>query len=282
MSKGGGFTSRRLNSTGEPLTVPCGQCIGCRLERSRQWAVRNMHENALHFESCFITLTYDDDHLPYGNTLVLDHFQLFMKRLRKKHGPVRFFHCGEYGDQTFRPHYHALIYGWRPHDPELFSTKGDHPLYTSLSLASLWPAGHSTFGEVTFDTAAYTARYVTKKITGPRADDHYTSIDEDTGEITYRKPEYCTMSRRPGIGTPWLKKYGQETYTHDSVVMRGIEMKPPRAYDKIFEHTDPQTWKSIKSNRKATALARTNLPTDRQLRAGEIIQNKRLQQRNAM
>lgn len=255
-----------------PMTVPCGQCIGCRLERSRQWAIRNMHENQMHDYSCFITLTYSDENLPYGNTLVLEDFQKFMKRLRKKVGPVRFFHCGEYGDETDRPHYHALLYGWSPSDPELFSQKGEYPLYTSPTLTGLWGAGHATFGEVSFDTAAYVSRYVTKKITGDDAIEHYRWMDEETGEIIDRKPPYATMSRRPGIGMEWLRKHGTEAYTHDSVIMRGREMQPPKAYDRAFEHIDPYLLESAKSRRTKRSNA-----TDRQLRAGEIISNKRLQ-----
>jgi len=234
----------------------------------------------MHDESCFITLTYNDDHLPYGNTLVLDHWQRFAKRLRKKVGPIRFYHCGEYGETTDRPHYHALIYGWKPHDPELFSHSGEFPLYVSRVLTSVWGFGHTTFGDVTFDTAAYVSRYVTKKVTGDAAETHYRSIDEDTGEIIDRKPPYSTMSRNPGIGMPWLRKYGTEAYTHDSVIMRGREMKPPRAYDRAFEHVDPQLWKTARLARQKAALTRTNYPTQRQLRAGEIIAHKRLQQRN--
>ena len=276
-----GFTMRPdLAQKDAPVTVPCGQCIGCRLERSRQWAIRNMHENAMHDFSCFITLTYDDDHLPYGGGLDLTHFQKFMKRLRKSQGPVRFFHCGEYGDETFRPHYHALIYGWRPVDPELFSTSGPHPLFTSPVLTNLWSMGHATFGEVTFDTAAYTSRYVTKKITGEAAESHYRFVDDDTGEIIDRKPPYLTMSRRPGIGMPWLQKHGAEAYTHDSVIMRGREMQPPKAYDRAFEHIDSYQLDQVKQQRLVKAQTRTNKPTDRQLRAGEIIANKRLQQRS--
>jgi hypothetical protein len=241
-----------------------------------------MHENSLHDRSCFVTLTYSDDFLPYGGTLVLRDFQLFLKRLRKRCGPVRFFHCGEYGDETKRPHYHALLFGFRPEDSELYSRSSEYSLFTSPLLSSLWPFGHSTFGEVTFETAAYVARYVTKKITGSRAAEHYRWVDPDTGEVVQRQPEYCTMSRRPGIGMPWLHRFASETFAHDSVVMRGREMRPPRSYDRVFEHLDPETWAGVKASRKAKLLARSNLPTDRQLRAGEIIQNKRLQERNAL
>lgn len=275
-----GFTMQpHLAQRDAPLTVPCGQCIGCRLEKSRQWAVRNMHENSLHDRSCFLTLTYDDDHLPYGQTLVLEDWQKFAKRLRKAFGPFRFYHCGEYGDETDRPHYHALVYGWQPSDPELFSQSGPFPLYTSQQLRRLWPFGHSTFGEVTFETAAYTSRYVTKKVTGEPAQAHYEWVDPTWGTVINRRPPYSTMSRNPGIGVPWLRKFGRETYEHDSVIMRGREMLPPRAYDRWFEHIDPALYETAKSRRSARALAKPKVP-ERQLRAGSIIAARRLQERN--
>jgi len=248
--QGGGFTtSRREGWPDRPLQVPCGQCIGCRLERSRQWAIRCVHEKQLHEDNSFITLTYNDDHLPDGGTLVRKHFVDFMKRLRRKVGPVRVFYCGEYGDETLRPHYHACLFGYRPPDPELFSMKNEIPLYTSPSLRERWGMGHATFGELNFETAAYCARYVTKKVTGDAAHEHYRTIDPDTGEIFDRLPEFNGMSRRPGIGLPWLQKYGKDSYSKDEIILRDRAMKPPRAYDKAFEHIDPQLWRSVRIDR---------------------------------
>ena len=102
---------KRHSHSGVKIQLPCGQCIGCRLERSRQWAIRCMHEKSLYSLSSFLTLTYDDDHLPPNGTLVKRDFQLFMKRLRWEMGDgIRFFACGEYGDGNLRPHYHALLF----------------------------------------------------------------------------------------------------------------------------------------------------------------------------
>lgn len=276
----GGFTTRPdLAIRDAPLTVPCGQCIGCRLERSRQWAIRIVHEGQMHEDNCFVTLTYSDDNLPPGRTLVLEDWQKFMKRLIKRVGPVRFYHCGEYGETTQRPHYHAILFGWRPPDPCLFSTSGEHPLYESPMLTSIWGLGHVTFGDLTFDTAAYVARYVTKKITGAIADDHYTHIDPETGEITWRKPEYSTMSRRPGIGKKWLEKYGRDTYDKDQVILNGRALTPPKAYDVAFEHIDPDRLMVVKNARLARAQARPKLP-DRMLYNGQKIAKSRLQKRD--
>src|SRR3954449_8205389 len=105
----GGVTFCRSGSlSGEKFSLPCGQCIGCRLERSRQWAMRCVHENKMHPRSSFVTLTYDDKNIPPAGSLSKRDFQLFMKRLRKSQSnPLRFFACGEYGETTHRPHYHV-------------------------------------------------------------------------------------------------------------------------------------------------------------------------------
>ena len=196
-----------------PIAVPCGQCIGCRLERSRQWATRCVHEASLHENNCFITLTYDDAHLPSDLSLNLVHFQKFMKRLRKRFGDgIRFFHCGEYGENFGRPHYHACLFNFDLPDRVLWSTRSGVNLYTSHILSSLWPFGFVTVGDVTFESAAYVARYVMKKVTGKNAQDHYEWVHPITGQVYERAPEYVTMSRRPGIGKGWLEKYMSDVF----------------------------------------------------------------------
>ena len=182
----------------EVLKLPCGQCVGCRLERSRQWAIRCVHEASLYDDNCFITLTYRDADLPADMSLNLKHFQKFMKRLRKRFGSgIRFYHCGEYGTLLGRPHYHACIFNFDFPDKKLFTIRDGINLYTSQALDELWPYGFSTIGSVTFESAAYTARYIMKKINGDAAKDHYEYVNPSTGEISLRKPEYTTMSRLP-------------------------------------------------------------------------------------
>ena len=232
----------------------------------------------MHDDNCFITLTYDDENLPEGGSLRQSDFVKFMKRLRKKVPRVRVYYCGEYGETTFRPHYHACLFGWRPADPTLFSTSGEFPLYESPMLAKTWGHGHASFGEMTFETAAYTARYVTKKITGPGADDHYTRMDPETGEIHHIDPEFCGMSRRPGIGLPWLQKYGRDAYDKDEVILRGRSMRPPRAYDKAFENLDYPKMEEIKLARSQRSLERKTIP-ERQLWNGRKIACQKLKQR---
>lgn len=247
--------SQKLGFVDLPVTLPCGRCIGCRLEKSRQWAVRCLHEASLYSDNCFITLTYDEKHLPKDGSLHLSHFQKFMKRLRKKFGDkIRFFHCGEYGDQNRRPHYHACIFNFDFPDRKLWKTRDGVRLYTSEILHDLWPFGYNVIGDVTFESAAYVARYITKKITGDRAKDHYTTIDPRTGEICELKPEYTTMSRRPGIGSDWFVKYLEDVYPRDFVVVRGKKQKPPKAYDRYLEKVKPAEYEIIKACRIHDAL----------------------------
>ncbi len=223
-----------------PVKVPCGQCVGCRLERSRQWAIRIMHEASLGDENCFVTLTYDDVNLPPGGSLDRAAFPKFMKRLRKRFDDkrIRYFHCGEYGDLNGRPHYHACLFGIDFDDRVLWAERKGHPVYRSPSLEKAWKFGASEIGSLTFESAGYVARYVMKKVNGKDADKHYERVDVDSGELFDLEPEYASMSRRPGIGAEWIAKYGEETYRDDTVVMRGREMRPPKFYDQKYDLVD--------------------------------------------
>jgi len=215
------------------LTIPCGQCIGCRLERSRQWAMRCIHESSLYSRNSFVTLTFDDEHCP--NSLDYSLFQLFMKRARKKFGPFRFYMCGEYGERTLRPHFHALFFGLDFSDRYLWRmTDAGSRSYRSPELESVWTLGHSEVGDVTFESAAYVARYVVKKVTGSRADEHYRRVDSSTGEIVQVEPEFTRMSLKPGIGAGFVEKWKEDIYPHDYVVVNGRKCKPPRYYDQYL------------------------------------------------
>lgn len=236
-----------------PLQIPCGQCIGCKLEKSRQWALRLMHEASLWDENSFITLTYDDEHLPKNKTLVKRDFQLFIKRLRKLNKQkIRYYHCGEYGDFTARPHYHAILFNKDFSDKKRF--KKD--LFISKELEASWPLGYSTIGSVDFDSAAYVARYCLKKITGPRAEAinqsnglrHYERM-KPSGEIIKILPEYATMSRRPGIANAWIKKYMNDVYPSDNIHVNGVCMKPAKYYDNVVKEIYPDEMAEIKQAR---------------------------------
>lgn len=283
-----GWSSKSLSANGKraitfnirdayidlPRTVPCGQCVGCRLERSRQWAIRCHHEASLHEDNCFITLTYNEENLPADHSLSVRVFQLFMKRLRKKYPhKIRFYACGEYGDRLGRPHYHACLFGHQFPDLKLWKKDRD-PLYRSPELEVLWPYGYSSIGNVTFNSAAYVARYIMKKINGPRADEHYCFIDED-GVIHQRRPEFTIMSRKPGVGALWLDKYASDIYPDDFVIINGKRMRPPRYYDENYERTYPDKYKKIQWTRKRNFSTRAENNTPERLRVREIIQLKK-------
>lgn len=260
-----------------PVTIACGQCIGCRLDRSRMWAVRCVHEASLHKDNCFITLTYNNENLPSDGSLHVEHFQKFMKRFRKKYGSgIRFFHCGEYGELHRRPHYHACIFGFDFADKELFSMRNGTPLYTSASLDKLWPFGFCSIGTVTFESAAYVARYIMKKVTGDVAEMHYMNIDYDTGECQKIKPEYTTMSRRPGIGKGWFEKYHSDVYPDDFVVINGKKISPPKFYDSQFEILDPDRFEKIKRRRARDALKRAADNTPERLAVKEKVKQSHI------
>lgn len=263
-----GWRSRSTNPSGKrsivfnlaegfadlPVDLPCGQCIGCRLERSRMWALRCIHENKSHEESSFLTLTYSPENLPSDGSLVKKHMQDFFKRLRRKLEPkkIRYFYCGEYGEKLSRPHYHVLLFGHDFNDKEIIKG-GENPLYTSEVLASLWGLGFVTIGEVTFDSAAYVARYITKKVTGDDAEAHYDG----------RLPEYIDMSRRPAIGKEFALKYKSQILEHGHVVHDGLKLRPPRYYEKIYQELgDDEKIQLAKIKKKREDIARQQQEAD--------------------
>lgn len=252
--------------SGIEMTVPCGQCIGCRIDRSRQWAIRCIHEASLHEQNCFLTLTYDNEHLPPGGSLYPQHMVLFFKRLRKKYGKLRYFQCGEYGDRFARPHHHSIIFGFDFPDKKVFSRREGVTLYRSDSLDRLWGNGHCSIGAVTFQSAAYVARYIMKKVNGDQAEDYYRG----------RKPEYITMSRRPGIAADWFKKYSSDVYPKDFITHEGKRFKPPRFYDKLFDNIDPEGLDNIKFLRIVKATRNRANNTDDRLAVREYVQEAKL------
>lgn len=185
-----------------PLGLPCGTCVACLLERSRQWAVRCTHEASLSESNCFVTLTYDDEHLPWASSLYGRDVQLFLKRLRKEFSDetIRYFLCGEYGERFGRPHYHLLLFGFDFSDKVILGSRRGQSIWRSPCLERLWPYGRSEIGSVTFESAAYVARYVMKKQVKRDA------VDE------LREPEFIRMSLKPGVGVPWIEKFFKEVY----------------------------------------------------------------------
>lgn len=239
--------SRRESGSDESVSISCGQCIGCRLERSRQWAMRCMHEASLYDDNCFVTLTYNDANLPVGGTLVRRDLQLFLKRLRKfsvkrRGRGFRFYACGEYGDETFRPHFHVLLFDYNFRDRYTWrrSVSGNK-LSRSEELERLWSVGSSEIGDVTFQSAGYVARYCVKKVVGRAAAEHYLRYDCE-GRPYQLLPEFAAMSLKPGIGRPWLLRFQADVYPHDFVIVNGRKVKPPRFYDKYLESVDPDAY----------------------------------------
>ncbi|AXH75555.1 MAG: replication initiator protein [Microviridae sp.] len=272
------FVERSFHDTVRTLQLPCGQCVGCRLERSRQWAVRCLHEASLHEHNCFITLTYADESLPAGNSLVYRDFQLFLKRLRRRvKRKVSFYMCGEYGEQFGRPHFHACLFGYDFPDRVYFRTgESGEKLYQSTMLSSLWSSGFSSLGDVTFESAAYVARYVMKKVTGRLADEHYRTVDVSTGEIFDRTPEFCHMSLKPGIGARWLERFRSDVYPEGKVVVRGVKCNPPRFYDKKFKELDEGGYELLRREREFDARKRVDDNTPERLVVKSIVAEARI------
>lgn len=250
-----------------PMQVPCGQCLGCRIDKSRQWALRCVHESTLHELSSFVTLTYDNEHLPASGSLVKKHLQDFIKRLRRFHeyhtgNRFRFYACGEYGDIDGRPHYHAILFGIDFADKKKHTVRGDNIIWRSDKLNEIWGHGHCWLGNVSFQSAAYCARYVIKKIHGPEASAFYGG----------RVPEFSTMSTKPGIGAGWFAKYKSDAFPSDFLVHQGKKIPVPKFYtDKLTE----KELKPIKANRRKKALdnAKNNTPERLAVRA-EVLQSK--------
>lgn len=258
---------------GTRIDIPCGGCIGCRLDRAAEWQARLIHESKTHVLSCFLTLTYDDQHLPLGGTLVKKHFQDFMKRLRKSTGGgIRFFACGEYGETTRRPHYHALIFGHDFADKRQYSkgAKGD-VLYNSQVLNQLWGHGNCLIGAVSPDSCGYVARYIMKKVRGQLAEEHYKNVDTKTGEIIPILPEYIHMSTRPAIGLNFYEKFKDEIIQSDFVLVKGKKRKTPRYYDKRLKQENPDLYEEIKFVRSQKALDRKADNTDQRLADREEV-----------
>lgn len=253
-----------------------------------------MHEAQLHQENCFITLTYRNTGtepagqpsdktrigrprkaqsayrgktLPSEVSLDYADFQRFLKRTRTRYArtPIRFYVAGEYGEDFQRAHFHACLFGINFEDRTyLAKTERGDTLYTSKILEDLWGLGQCTVNDLTFESAAYAARYCTKKITGPTAEEHYKVVDVSTGEIFNKTPEFSRMSLKPGIGANWISRFHGDVYSHDKMILRGgLESRPPRHYDIVYERINPEHFATIKERRRQQAEAEYERnPTD--------------------
>lgn len=255
------------------LSLPCGQCIGCRLLRARTWAIRCMHEAKTWERNCFVTLTYSDEYLPENGDLRYSDFQKFMKRLRRSLSmPVRFFACGEYGERFGRPHFHACLFNTDFVDKKYWrTTDAGSRSYRSSSLEALWPFGDCEVGDVTLESAGYVARYCVKKVTGRDADAHYSMINLETGELFKRTPEMAHMSLKPAIGALWLGRWFSDVYPAGKVLANGVKVKAPRYYDKLFQKLMPEEFELLQAKRYLEAQGRAAEHTQARLDVKEAV-----------
>lgn len=260
--------------SGKPLkhtvAVSCGNCLSCRVKKSRDLAVRCVHESSLYDKNCFVTLTFSNESLesmcpktvwkdPFfdfspeggvftpliGYSLKKEHMQAFMKDLRREFEGevVRALYCGEYGGKTMRPHYHALLFNCDFEDKYVYKIEDGFTYYNSDTLSSLWPYGHAVIADMCYGTAAYVGRYCLKKVGGSGRSNHYKG----------RIPEFAEPSRRPGLGHGWITKFLSDVYPRDELVAdvgkKRVVLRPPRYYDKVLEDIDPLMLKQVRESR---------------------------------
>lgn len=222
------YSSAKYNATHKVFQVPCGKCLGCRLDYAKQWAIRCVHEAQLHEKNCFITLTYSDENLK-SPKLVYSDWQKFMKKVRKtQEAPIGVFVTGEYGDRTRRPHWHALLFGWRPSDatPKRTNERGDS-VYSSALLDTLWNKGLTEFGEVTIHSAGYCARYAAKKLVHGKDGHDWEPISK--------------KSSKHAIGKKWLETYYKDIFNYGRLTLAdGTSSTIPRYYERWFKETHPE------------------------------------------
>jgi len=295
-ARGGSVVFNRVEATGPPFDLPCGQCRGCRIQRSQEWAVRCVHEAQMHTRydqvlkervpcNAFVSLTYRDEDLPEGGSLDVRDWQLFAKRLRKKF-PFRYFQCGEYGDTNRRPHHHALLFGVDFCDDRYFwRNRRGHRYYRSATLEEAWQKGNCEFSDVTLQSAAYVARYCVKKMSNPQAENpdvrfeqekkfaKYERFDDETGEVYYVRPEFVTMSRDPAIGVSWLKKFRSDVFPSDEVIHEGRRYRTPRRYDDVLDELELD---QVKAGRRDKVRKHAKDLTADRLVVREKLLNKRV------
>lgn len=275
--------------------IPCGKCIGCRLDYSREWANRGYLESLTSEGTWFVTLTYNEDMIKvpdwvedpsgitycnpgdWGGTLVPKDLELFLKNLRqiiqrnykkakrawkkdkkmdkpRKPRPIRYMACGEYGSETERPHYHLIIFNLELPENDLYHPRliNKNVYYQSHLIERCWTKKDGSFRGIcnicpaSWNTIAYTARYITKKVNGAQKDVHYG----EKGQM----PEFFRVSRMPGIGEQYYREHWEEIYKNDSIVIHNregaITTKPPKYYDELFQQEHPEEWKEIQRRRR--------------------------------
>lgn len=264
---------------GRSIRLPCGRCFGCRMDRVKSWSVRCQHEASCWDFNSFVTLTYDESHVPWDGGLRSVDVQRWLKRLRKVlpgaqdapggGRPLRFFLAGEYGERTQRPHYHALLFNAElPKERQV-----GKDLFETDVLSSTWGLGSVAFGDVTPASASYVAGYSLKKVYGSRdrQSDHYGVMDPDTGEWCEREREFCRMSLRPGIGQFWFDRFKRDL-VHGFVVRDGQKFGVPRYYRSKLRQDEPSLYEQLEWSR-AQFNARADLEerSEERLAAAERV-----------
>lgn len=252
------FSKAKALNPDHPEQVPCGYCIGCRYSLANQWGVRAHHEakvNEFVRGSAFLTLTFNDKHLPKDNSIRRSCMQQFMRRLRKllpKGVRIRFIVCGEYGDKNQRAHYHALIFGWSFPDKMPMGMSGDSQLFESELLNKAWPFGFARIGEVNYSTGRYVASYTMKKVRAKKGGEPFYRVHPDTGQVFEVEREFALMSRggakqgHGGIGIPWLKLYKDDVYPSGFCVINGRRFAVPQAYVLTFSEEEQAVIKKMR------------------------------------
>lgn len=263
------------------LLLPCRQCVECRLSHSREWATRCMLEAKQYEHNYFITLTYDDEHLPTSvnkltgevvSTLKPEDLRKFRKDLQRyykyhyNHDGIRFYECGEYGTENGRAHYHAIMFNLPIPDKKFIcKTKTGGTLYISETLSKIWKKGIVGVGEVTWESCAYVARYVMKKVGDKSNTELYEamqdfSISKKQGfDLLGRTPEFVNMSTHPGIAREWYEQNKDKIYQTDEIILPGKNgtprvVKPSSYYDKLFDIDNHEVMQAIKEQRKQVAM----------------------------
>lgn len=272
-----------IGLTGE-IELPCGTCEACRLVRIRNWAIRGHHESMTNkrmtrhgpvSNGCFVTLTYDEDHVPEDYSLRMSDWQNFMKALRRRFKQkIRYLACGEYGPVGGRPHMHGCLYGIDFHEDRVLcensTAKETSVEWTSEALSTVWRQGTATLGPLTYATAAYTAGYVLKKQSGQQHLEDHAIYGASSEPLELRKQEWNTMSTKPGLGRDWFEKYWSDVYPKDSVEIEGKTFRPPAYYDQLLFRRDPAMHAEVLQKRLDFTKER-GLTSPQQLRARGAI-----------
>lgn len=303
LSDGKTITWSQKNYSKEYATfqLPCSKCIECRLEYARQWAVRSVHEASIHEQNSFITLTYSDEKLKSPKLQYRD-FQLFIKKLRKhihdqeteklfpnvteikarnqlfkglskdtqdsirERSQISIFVTGEYGDKTKRPHWHALIFNWRPNDTNYkYSNERGDKLFSSNILETLWGNGTTELGQITFESAGYCARYAAKKLV------HGHDSDHDFKPISKK-------SSKNAIGKKFLETHWKDIFNHGEVILAdGTKSTIPRYYEKWLLKNHPDHWIGYVTKLKAQRIKKAELKTELEKQEINEVNDIRLQ-----